>query len=68
MAKPIIEKQKGQTDKRILRMSYKEFEDEFGFRPKDKIEQQYFAIHRVPLDEANYERYKNWLKLIEKQG
>jgi len=41
--KPIIVKSKGQTDRRILGLSYKDFEEEFGFKPDDKIEQAYFA-------------------------
>ena len=41
--KPIIEKSKGQTDRRIDGLSFKAFEEEFGFKPDDKIEQRHFA-------------------------
>jgi len=37
------EKSKGQTDSRIDRLSFKAFEEEFGFKPADKIEQRHFA-------------------------
>jgi len=37
------QKTKGQTDQRILKLSFKKFKEEFGFRPDDKIEQRYFA-------------------------
>jgi len=49
MTKPIIEKSQGQTDQRILKLSFKKFEEEFGFKPDDKIEQQFFATHRQRL-------------------
>ena len=38
-----MKKSQGQTDKRILRLSKKKFKEEFGFTPKDKIEQRHFA-------------------------
>jgi hypothetical protein len=44
-----MQKAQGQTDKRILALSYKDFEDEFGFKPKDKIEQRHFANMRERL-------------------
>ena len=40
---PIIKKTKGQTDRRIDSLSFKDFEAEFGFKPDDKIEQRHFA-------------------------
>ena len=40
---PIIEKTKGQTDRRIDGLSFKDFKKEFGFAPDDKIEQRHFA-------------------------
>jgi len=43
MAGPRVEKSKGQTDQRVLGLSYKAFEQEFGFKPDDKIEQRHFA-------------------------
>ena len=43
MAQPRGEKKQGQTDQRILGLSYSKFEQEFGFRPDDKIEQRHFA-------------------------
>jgi hypothetical protein len=43
VAQPIIEKSKGQTDKRIENLVASDFEREFGFRPDDEIEQRYFA-------------------------
>lgn len=36
-------KSQGQTDKRILGLSFKDFKEEFGFKPDDKIEQRHFA-------------------------
>ena len=39
------QKTKGQTDQRILKLSFKKFADEFGFKPDDKIEQRHFATH-----------------------
>ena len=41
--KPIIKKSSRQTDRRIDGLSFKAFEEEFGFRPDDKIEQRHFA-------------------------
>ena len=41
--KPIIKKSSRQTDRRIDGLSFKAFEDEFGFKPDDKIEQRHFA-------------------------
>lgn len=31
-------------DKRIAKLSYAKFEEEFGFKPKNKIEQELFAL------------------------
>ena len=45
MTEPIIEKSQGQTDLRIVKLSFKKFEEEFGFKPDDKVEQRYFATH-----------------------
>lgn len=39
----------GQTDQRIVKLSFKAFEEEFGFKPDDKIEQAYFADTGVRL-------------------
>jgi len=44
-----MKKTQGQTDKRILGLSFKDFEEEFGFKPKDKIEQRHFANTRERL-------------------
>ena len=41
--KPIIKKSSRQTDRRIDGLSFKAFEEEFGFKPDDKIEQRHFA-------------------------
>jgi len=41
MAEP--HKSKDQTDQRILGLSAKAFEKEFGFTPADEIEQRHFA-------------------------
>ena len=41
--RPTVKKSKGQTDKRIESLSASDFEQEFGFRPDDQIEQRYFA-------------------------
>lgn len=49
MTKPIIEKSQGQTDQRIVKLSFKAFEEEFEFKPDDKIEQRYYATHRRRL-------------------
>lgn len=49
---PIIEKSQGQTDQRIAKLSFKAFEDEFGFKPDDKIEQAYYADHRQRFADA----------------
>ena len=38
-------KSQGQTDKRILGLSFKDFKEEFGFKPDDKIEQRHFATN-----------------------
>ena len=43
MAQAIVKKVGGQTDQRILGLSDKAFEEEFGFKPEDKIEQRHFA-------------------------
>lgn len=40
---------KGQTDQRIVKLTFKAFEEEFGFKPDDKIEQRHFATHRERL-------------------
>lgn len=32
-------------DKRIAKLSFAKFEKEFGFKPKNKAEQEYFALH-----------------------
>jgi len=45
MTLPKGEKSQGQTDQRILGLSYTKFEKEFGFKPDDKVEQRYFATH-----------------------
>jgi len=42
-------KQGGTTDQRILSLSSGKFQDEFGFKPDDKIEQRYFATHGIRL-------------------
>ena len=42
-------KQSGTTDQRILSLSFGKFQDEFGFKPDDKIEQRYFATHGIRL-------------------
>ena len=47
--KPIIEKSSRQTDRRIDGLSFKAFEEEFGFKPDDKIEQRHFANNRERL-------------------
>lgn len=36
-------------DKRIAGLSYAKFEEEFGFRPEDKREQEWFAFKRRRL-------------------
>ena len=41
--KPIIKKSSRQTDRRIDGLSFNAFEEEFGFKPDDKIEQRHFA-------------------------
>lgn len=38
-----MDKAGGQTDQRILKLSFKKFEEEFAFKPDDKIEQRHFA-------------------------
>ena len=43
------EKSQGQTDRRILGLSFKDFKDEFGFKPDDKIEPRHFATNRERL-------------------
>jgi hypothetical protein len=59
------EKTKGQTDRRILGLSFKDFEEEFGFKPADKIEQRYFATHRERPDEEQLERLKGHSKVVK---
>ena len=54
MMKPIIEKSKGQTDQRVLGLSFKAFEEEFGFKPDDKIDQAYFADTGVRLEDPGH--------------
>lgn len=54
MTEPIIKKSQGQTDQRILKLSFKKFEEEFGFKPDDKIEQRYFANHGERLEDPAY--------------
>ena len=56
MGQPIIEKSKGQTDKRIESLSVSDFEREFGFRPDDEIEQRYFATFGERLTDAAMRR------------
>ena len=43
MAERKVEKRSGQTDQEILKLSYVAFEERFGFKPEDKIEQRHFA-------------------------
>ena len=43
MAEPRVEKRAGQTDQEILKLSYAAFEERFGFKPEDKVEQRHFA-------------------------
>jgi hypothetical protein len=33
-----------EPDERIVKLSYAKFEEEFGFRPKNKVEQNLFAL------------------------
>jgi len=49
--KPIIEKSKRQTDRRVDGLSFKAFEEEFGFKPDDKIEQRHFANNGERLED-----------------
>jgi len=52
-----MNKTQGQTDKRILSLSFKDFEEEFGFKPEDKIEQRYFATHGMRLTDEKSRKY-----------
>jgi len=59
-------KTQGQTDGRILGLSYKDFEDEFGFRPDDKIEQLYFATRRERLTDPRSRKTLEEMDKIKK--
>jgi len=42
--------QKCVPDERIVKLSYAKFEEEFGFKPDDKMEQNWFALKGRRLD------------------
>lgn len=67
---PIIEKSNAQTDQCIVGLSFKAFEEEFGFKPEDKIEQRHFANHgerlTVPAERVRLEKYDKVKKAIAK--
>jgi len=63
-----MEKSQGQTNKAILRMSYKEFETEFGFKPEDKIEQRHFANTGERLTDLDARRRAEQMDKIRKEA
>ena len=67
---PIIDKSNAQTDQRIVGLTFEAFEEEFGFRPEDKIEQRHFANHRErltsPAHRDRLEKYDKVKKAIAK--
>lgn len=66
MKKPEVKKSQGQTDKRILGLSFKDFEEEFGWKPKDKIEQRFFATHGERLSEQTDPKIRKGAEISDK--
>jgi len=61
-------KTQGQTNKRILAMSYKDFEEQFGFKPEDKIEQRHFANTGERLTDPDARRRAEQMDKIRKEA
>ena len=69
MAEPIRDKSNAQTDRRIGGLSFDKFEEEFGFRPEDKIEQLYYADtgHRFANAGPHADRHRAKRVKLDKQ-
>ena len=61
-----MKKSQGQTDKRILGLSFKDFKEEFGWKPKDKIEQRHFATHGERPSEQDDPKIRKGAEISDK--